>query len=696
MASLCKLKIPRCYKPSNAQHIVTAEIHNFSDASTTGYGQCSYLRLIDEQGDIHISLLMSKARVAPLKVVSIPRLELQAACTSVDVSRFLKEQLQMENIQEFYWTDSKVVLAYINNDAKRFQVYVSNRVQKIRDYTEPQQWFYVPTDMNPADLASRGATPQQLANSCWFDGPEFLKQEPVHQMSSSDELVLDESDPEVKRTVLGTYKTPTTINERFKSFSRWRSAIRAITWLEQCVRRKRNQTLDRISAEQKAKQFIIKEAQQLYFRQEIIDLRHDKPLKVSSSLRKLCPFLDENGILRVGGRLQESSMDYSEKHPIILPKESHISKMIIDFYHEKAAHQGRGFTLAKLRASGFWIIGAHSMIASTIHHCVICRKHRGKVEQQQMAPLPSDRTEASPPFSYVGIDCFGPFTTKDGRKETKCWGLLVTCMASRAVHLEILTDMTTDTFLNALCTVIAIRGNIRQIRCDRGTNFVGAITELISSAGGQRQDLGVEFVFNPPHASHMGGAWERHIRTVRSVLKDVARKYGGRFSTSTLRVAFYEIMAIINCRPLSAVSEEETPLTPNMLLTMKSEITLPPPGKFEDSDVYSRKRWIQVQSIANQFWNRYRKAYLSQLQSRGKWVRPRRSMKVGDIVSVNEGDCMRSEWKIARVVDTKTSADGLVRSVRLRVSSGSSSKSPSKPVFLERPVSKLILLVEAD
>lgn len=252
--------------------------------------------------------------------------------------------------------------------------------------------------------------------------------------------------------------------------------------------------------------------------------------------------------------------------------------------------------------------------------------------------------------------------------------------------------MSTDAFLNALRSITAIRGNIRQIRCDRGTNFIGAIGEIGKVADVKLKSLGIEFLLNPPHASHMGGVWERQIRTVRSVMKDVERNYGGRFSTSTLRVAMYEIMAIINSRPLGIVNEEDVPLTPNMLLTMKEDTTQPPPGKFENSDVYSRKRWIQVQAIATLFWNRYRSEYLSQLQKRGKWANPQRNLQVGDIVSMNEGDSIRNEWKLGKVVACSKSKDGLVRQVKVKMGR---KKLDGKPVYLERPVAKMILLVRA-
>ena len=149
-------------------------------------------------------------------------------------------------------------------------------------------------------------------------------------------------------------------------------------------------------------------------------------------------------------------MGFEEKHPIILHKGSYVSRLIIGHYHDLAAHQNRGMTLTEIRSVGYWITGAHAMIAFHIHHFITCRKPRGQYLHQQMAPLPVDETEPAPPFSYIGIDCFEPFMVKDGRKEAKRWGLLATCMATRAVHIELLADITSDTLLNALTTLTFI------------------------------------------------------------------------------------------------------------------------------------------------------------------------------------------------------------------------------------------------
>ena len=197
-------------------------------------------------------------------------------------------------------------------------------------------------------------------------------------------------------------------------------------------------------------------------------------LNSTNRLRGLSPFIDESGILRVGGRLQSSSLSFQEKHPIIMPHDNHVTNMVIAYHHAKVQHQGRGMTLNEIRSSGWWIVGCSKAVSSYIHKCVKCRRMRRRVEEQRMANLPEERVESSPPFTFCGMDCFGPFRVKEGRKEHKRYGLLFTCMSSRAIHIEILDDMTTDSFLNALRCCIAIRGTITQLRSDQGTHFVGA------------------------------------------------------------------------------------------------------------------------------------------------------------------------------------------------------------------------------
>ncbi|XP_067947311.1 uncharacterized protein [Watersipora subatra] len=207
-----------------------------------------------------------------------------------------------------------------------------------------------------------------------------------------------------------------------------------------------------------------------------------------------------------------------------------------------------------------------------------------------MATLSSERLAETAPFTHCGLDFFGPFKVKERRKKRKTYGLIITRLSSRAILIELLEDMTSDSFINALRNLIAIHGAISTIRCDQGTDFVGAFNDLAKNMRITHHYPDIKFTFNPPHSSNMGGVWERLIRTARNILKGMGEKHGGRLSTPQLRTLLYEVMSVMNSRPLGVVTEEQTPLTPNMLLTMKSQLTLPSPCVFEKADIYSKKR----------------------------------------------------------------------------------------------------------
>ncbi|XP_070407549.1 uncharacterized protein [Nothobranchius furzeri] len=438
-----------------------------------------------------------------------------------------------------------------------------------------------------------------------------------------------------------------------------------------------------------------------------LQMQKDLPKDRTNGLYRLDPFLDEKDVLRVGGRLERSTLEPHVKHPVILPKTCHIAKLLIDHYHQRVKHQGRGMTMNELRSNGIWILGCSQAVSSFIHNCIKCRKFRRRTEEQKMANLPSERMETTPPFTYCGMDCFGPYYIKEGRKELKRYGLLFTCLCSRAVHIELLDDMSTDAFLNSLRSFIALRGNVRQLQSDHGTNFVGARREFLEAVKEMDQEslkqLGCEFVMNPPSASHMGGAWERQIRTIRSVLTTILDQSSRSLDSSSLRTYLYEVMAIVNSRPITPhLLNDPTgpqPLTPNLLLTMKSSVILPPPGDFVKEDLYLRKRWRRVQYLANEFWHRWKKEYLLSLQQRQKWHKTNRNAKVNDIVIVQDDQASRNDWKLAKVVAIHPSEDGCIRKVQLLMSDSlldDHGKRLSKPVLLDRPIHKTVTLLEAD
>lgn len=236
----------------------------------------------------------------------------------------------------------------------------------------------------------------------------------------------------------------------------------------------------------------------------------------------------------------------STPHPLILPKDSHITQLVIAHSHMQACHEGQGQTQMELRANGFWIISGSKLVSKLIQNCVVCRKLRHPVEDQRLADLPKERVEASALFTYCGMDCFGPFIIKRYRKEHKRYGLLFTCLYSRAVHLEMLEDLSTDSSINSLRCFISLWGAVRQLHCDQGRNFVGASNALKESfEQHDHQALQAflaekycKFIFNAPSASHAGGVWERQIRIIRNILNVTLAQSLGRLDDASFIYAF--------------------------------------------------------------------------------------------------------------------------------------------------------------
>ena len=533
---------------------------------------------------------------------------------------------------------------------------------------KPNQWKYVESKLNPADGASRGLKASELINNAtWVNGPEFLYEQhkdwgEYHQPSDLTKLLPD--DVEVKKaSVLTTSaKEMPSMVERLEYFSSLHRAKRAYAV---CLRYRRlllarirkkgkpnnaepeiqsNRKYIPVSVEEMelAEQYIVKLVQKQAFSKELSSLKQEKEdqnhskserkkrvVSKSSTLLRLDPFIDENGLIRVGGRIRNVSIDDKAKHPIVLPKKEYLSELVARQLHERVEHQGRGITMNEVRSSGYWIIGGKSVVAKLIKKCATCQRLRATVTDQKMANLPKERLEASPPFTYSAVDYFGPWYIKQGRKEMKRYGVLFTCMSSRAIHLEVSETLETDSFLNAYRRFVCRRGPIRQLRCDCVTNFVGASAELRKCLEEMNQEIikaellkencdWFDFKFNTPKASHMGGVWERQIRTVRNVLNAILHKNGYQLNEESLRTFMCEAESIVNSRPLTVdnLSSPDCPepLTPNHLLTMKSKIVLPPPGVFQTADMYLRKHWKRVQHLSNEFWTRWRKEFLHALQ----------------------------------------------------------------------------------
>ena len=334
----------------------------------------------------------------------------------------------------------------------------------------------------------------------------------------------------------------------------------------------------------------------------------------TSAIAKLKPFLeDDTRILRVGGRLKNAPIPFVAKHPAILPSRHHITCLIIRHYHLRSGHAGPERVLAEVRQR-YLILKGRATTRRIPRSCLGYAKLRAKPQHQQMAVLPTVRvTPTEPPFTRVGVDYFGPFMVKRARGEQKRYGCLFTCLTTRAIHLEVAHTLDTDSFINAPQRFIARRGRPSEIRSANGTNFVGGVQELRRAMNEWNKKISdhllqknVKWIFNPPGASHMGGVWERQIRTVRSVLNSVLSQQAP--DDEGLMTLFCCVESIVNGRPITKLSndpKDPLPLTPNHLLLLRAGPSLPP-GAFVKQDVY-RHRWRQVQYLSDVFWSRWLK-----------------------------------------------------------------------------------------
>ena len=694
LEDLSSMRFDRCLIPTPFVDGV-AELIHFCDASSRGYGACSYVRIITKDAQVRVVLVMSKGRVAPIHTISIPRLELCAAVQAIRLDVLLRREMNIAFVKSTYFTDSQIVLGYIRNETKRYKVFVSNRVSEIRRHSSSAQWHYVESSLNCSDVLSRGCLGGDVPSS-WWTGPDFLSCF-KHDWPREQTIDLMEDDPEVIKSasvlsnacVSDGYVSP--LDKLLQHYSSWYRVKKAVAWLLrfcdytfcQILRKGVISTAELSSAET----LIIKHEQSKFFGDELDRLGQGKPIKRASNLVKLDPILQDD-VLVVGGRLSFSSLSQQVKHPIILPRDSLLSKLIIMDEHN-ATHLGVEWTLSRVRCK-YWIIKARNMVKAIKRACVVCKKLYAPPAEQKMSNLPSERLDSCErAFTYTGFDIFGPFYVISGRHEVKMYGLIFTCFTTRAVHIEVLASLETDAFLNAFVRFISRRGAPNKVLCDNAKTFVGARNELADMMREVDTDrvvqytrqLNIEWTFNPPYASHHGGIWERLIRVVRNVLAAILHP-SARLTAETLHTFMCQAEYIINSRPLTKLSDDvhdDSPLTPNHFLMMAGDALLP----MSDSACSLQRRWRHVQFLASIFWRRWVREYLPLLQSRQKWLQIRENICVGSLVLVVDEQCPRGSWPLGLVLEVKEGRDGLVRSVVLKCKNKSITRPITKVVVLE-------------
>ena len=469
LPQLKEIEVPRCLKAAAScdDSVLETELHIFCDASENAFGAVAYLRTMTSEGAISSAFVMSRTRLAPLKQLTIVRLELQAAVLGVRLANFIKRELSCPVKDTFYWTDSQVVLQYLMNESRRYHTFVANRVAEIHESSRPSQWSHVPGQQNPADVCSRGTSVDDLrSHATWWTGPAFLCKEREEWPSQESERGLETDDPEVKKpeeAVLATaVKTDRLLDPA--RFSSWLRYKRTIAWVMRYVNNlkqkvNRGEAADgplTASEIQAAEIHILKESQCLAFRRELKALSDGVTVRAESLLAPLSPFVDKMGLMRARGRLHNASLPETARHPVIIDREDDVTRLIVFDIHQRLLHTGLEHTLAEVLAT-YWIPKARSAVKKIVYRCAFCRNRRANPRPPKMAELPKDRFDTSRPFARVGIDFFGPLTVRKFRRTEKRYVLLITCLATRAVHLEVANALDVDCFLMALRRFVARR-----------------------------------------------------------------------------------------------------------------------------------------------------------------------------------------------------------------------------------------------
>lgn len=694
------IQFPRWFGVSD--DTIKRELHGFSDASCTAYAGVVYLRVLNNDGEVNVYLVLAKSKVAPVKQISLPRLELCGAVLVAKLINHVKTVLNIPDDDVYTWTDSTIVLSWLRKTPNTWTTFVANRTSEILTLTNSNQWHHVSSVNNPADVASRGCYPSDLQKSkLWWNGPQFLCNANEIEYSTFDVPLTDlekKAKPKISCNVTVTENDDATFLNRFSTLSK---LIRVTAYCRRFYNVCKARVMkipftepDYLSANEieNASNHCIKLSQSIFFQEEISRLRLGKQVHKTSKIYALHPFIDDKGIVRVGGRLANAEIPNDVKTPILLSGNCALSKLIVSNAHLRTLHGGHQLTLNFIKQR-FWIIRVKNLIRTVIHRCIPCFKQKATPLPPFMANLPKFRVNPNRAFLISGVDFCGPFTMKlyPGRckKISKVYICLFVCTVTKAIHLELVTDLTSAAFIAAFRRFVARRGHCKEIWSDHGTNFVGASRELDLAFKNSQSQLITEisellandltqWKFIPPRAPHFGGIWESGVKSVKGHLKRVV---GQAFLTyEEFATLLAQVEACVNSRPLTLMSSslDEPPLTPSHFLIGEPLIGVPEPSLI-DVNLSPLNRWHIIQRMMQCLWRRWQTEYLTTLQHRYKWNTTKPDLPLGTVVLVKDDTLPPGKWLLGRIIQKHPGADGVTRVVTLQY----------KDNIFKRPIVKL-------
>lgn len=684
---LNSVEVPRCVKCENSYAF---DLVGFSDASSIAYGACIYVRCRIRSNKCQTFLLCSKSRVAPLHGVTIPRLELCAAVLLAELMKKIQCILSMDFKTISYFTDSMIVLHWLKATPSRFKTFVANRVASVQEISDVKNWYHVDSKNNPSDLVSRGSNPQDLIkNKLWFHGPNFLSSENFqHQVKKCPTEQFHNDEKKIKNTNV-TFLNVSKVNifERFSTFNRLK---RVVAWIRRFVNNARKiKVAGPLTANElyQSRNTLIKWCQEESF--NFKNLTEKQNVKSTTHIRCLNPFLDKDGMIRVGGRISAADdFGYDKKFPILLPKNHILTKLIFKNIHESFLHCGVQQLLAYTRET-YWPLNGRNTAKQVVHNCTKCFRAKPSSLDPFMGNLPQERLKSNDAvFTHVGVDYAGPVLIKDrklrGSKVIKAYICLFVCLVTKSIHLELVTDLTTNAFIAVFKRFIGRRGKPNLIMSDNCSTFVGAANKLrelyrlLNESETQRgifeflsgQNITWKFII--PRAPHIGGIWESGIKSTK---KHLTRVLGNtQLTYEDFQTLLVQVEAVLNSRPITPLSNDPndlTPLTCGHFIIGKSLMALPDTAGLEMVKVNRLSTYENIQRKVLHFWNRWKLEVVPEYQRRTKWFSHLPDLvKIGSIVLLKEENLPPLQWSLGNIIEVHRSSDEVIRSASVRLANG--------------------------
>ncbi|XP_055589036.1 uncharacterized protein LOC129741338 [Uranotaenia lowii] len=702
------IEVPRYVSQTNA---TSFQLHFFSDASEKAYGSCCYVRS-ECKGVIRVVLLTSKSKVAPLSSHhSIARLELCGAVLSTNLYEKVSHALKIP-AEAFFWTDSSTVLQWLQSPPNRWKTFVANRVSKIQNSTNVKSWMHVRGDCNPADILSRGINPPEIINHpLWWTGTPWLLSPPSQWPRT--EL------PAIPITVTSEERVPSVAlaaavevqefaDYVFSLYSDYPKLRRMIAYCMRYFRAlkavSRNTKIEPLQALgtndlKEAELALCRLAQRQSFPEELASLESTSRLPTSSLLKYIRLKLDVDGIIRLRGVLSNAIVPDAMKHQVVLLAKHPFSHLLAKYYHRNLLHAGPQLMLATIRQK-YWIVGGRNLVRRIFHECHRCFRSKPQMIQQSIADLPTSRVAPRRPFTVCGVDYCGPVYLKSAvrnRGPTKAYVCIFVCFTTRAVHIELVSDLSTPAFIAALRRFAARRNFPHEIHSDNGTTFRGANNELhriyqmLKTTQGGRQNIldwcaesGVTWHFIPPRSPHFGGLWEAAVKSAKyHLLREIGQT---NITYEDMTTLLSEIEMCLNSRPLIPLpseSDDLEALTPGHFLIGES-LRAPPEEDVVQVPDNQLTHWELTQKRFQRIWRRWYPEYLQQLQARAtKHRKPSTVIKPNQMVIIQDDLLPPAQWPLGIITDVHPGKDGVVRVVTLRT---------AKRDGISRCVNKLALL----